>query len=83
MSSNIYSEAIVSKGEGDTDGNPTVDIKFAGCLGEMYGGKLTEIEILMFKKGVLAEQERVWERLSDILTEDSLKMIPYEKLFDK
>lgn len=33
MESNIYSEATVKDGNSDTDGNPTVEIEFAGCYG--------------------------------------------------
>lgn len=83
MRSNTFSEAIISKGSGDTDGNPTVDIKFAGCYGNLYGTDLTDREILMFKKGVLAEQERIWDRLPSILNEDTLKLIKSEELFNE
>lgn len=85
MSSNIYSKAIVTNGIQDDDGNSTVDIEFAGCYGWMYGNvnTITPREINMFKQGVLAERERVWERLAEILNENVLKDINYEDLFNK
>lgn len=51
----------------------------------MYGNvnTITPREINMFKQGVLAERERVWERLAEILNENVLKDINYEDLFNK
>lgn len=83
MNSNIYSEAIVKPGLNDTEGNPTIEIEFAGCYGWLYGTELTEREITMFKQGVLAEQERVWDRIAEILNEEDVKKIKPEELFNK
>lgn len=83
MGSNIYSEAIIKEGRGDTAGNPTIDVEFAGCNGWLYGMELTEREISMFKQGVLAERERIWDRLAEILDKNDLKKIKYEELFNK
>jgi len=83
MSSNIYSEVIVKPGLDDTEGNPTIEIEFAGCYGWLYGTELTEREKIMFKEGVLAERERVWDRIAEILNEDDVKKIKAEELFNK
>lgn len=77
---NFYTEAEIIHELRDTDGNNTVAIKFSGCYGEFYGTELTEREINIFKTGVLSERERVWERLSDILGEDTLQKIGYGEL---
>lgn len=77
---NIYTDAEITRGSGDTEGNDTVIIKFAGCYGEFYGTELTEREIKIFKAGVLSERERVWNRLADILDEETLQKIGYEEL---
>lgn len=83
MSSNIYTEAKVYLGKGDTDGNLSVELEFAGCYSEFFDKKtLTEDEIFAFKKGVLAERERCWDKMADILDDSILKNINYTDLFE-
>ncbi len=82
MGSNIFSRAVVKPGLGDTEGNPTVEIEFAGCYGWAYGVELSERETHMFKQGVLAERERVWDRLADILPKEDVEKIKEEELFN-
>lgn len=60
---NIYTPALTKNGAGDTDGNPTVDIEFSGCISSVDGEELSKREIEMFKKGVLAERERMQDNL--------------------
>lgn len=81
-SSNIFTEAIISKGEGDTDGNPTTNIEFSGCYSSIYG-EISEREEMMFKKGVLAERDRIFDELGDILDEETCSKIKKSKLFNR
>lgn len=83
MNANIYTPVSVEKGCGDTDGNPSIKITFAGCISEIAGESLTEREAIIFKSGILAEQERVWNRLADIIKDKALlNSIKYDELFN-
>lgn len=81
----IFSKVQIKEGLGDTEGNATITIEFLGCYCEIYGERLTERELSMFKRGVISERERVWDRLADILDKETCKKcekIKYDELFN-
>ena len=63
---NIYTEAFTNAGAGDTDGNPSTEIRYSGCYNEVYCDNLSEQEIEIFKKGVLSERERIFDLIGEI-----------------
>lgn len=64
----------IGKDKSSLPDSNVVIINFSGCYGE-FCRELTEREIEIFKKGVLAERERIWDKLADILNEDAKKWI--------
>lgn len=78
----INDEAIVKRGISDGQGNPMMDIEFSGCIGYVYGTSVSDSEVNLFKQGVLAERERIWNKLADILNGKEMTKVSKSKLFD-
>lgn len=67
-------EERIGKDKSSLPNSNVVIINFSGCYGK-FCRELTEREIEIFKKGVLAERERIWDKLADTLDEDDKKCI--------